>query len=93
MAHKNKKCRTNPFCVEPAECVRLSNVGDKTNPFFMRCPDIQEAILLNLFCDWCGRIAQGPINPFEYEQDGVTWVEATCTRCSKQVKIDVRDVP
>jgi len=65
----------------------------QTGPFYKRSPDIQEAILMNILCDWCGRLAQCPINPIEFEKDGITWVEATCIRCGKQAKIDVRDVP
>jgi hypothetical protein len=62
--------------------------------FSERHPDSQEAILFNIFCDVCGKVAAGPLPSIdEYEEDRHIFVEATCAKCNQRVRIDLADVP
>ncbi|MAT68106.1 MAG: hypothetical protein CMJ58_01130 [Planctomycetaceae bacterium] len=66
--------------------------GDKES-FHLRAPGEQEAILANLFCERCRRLALAPQDFVEIENDGVVVVEATCMRCESRVRLALDDIP
>ena len=72
----------------------MSNASDSpSNAFHDRSAEEQEAILLNLLCRTCHKLASGPIDPKEVIIDGEQWVVAKCAKCGNLSSIRVADVP
>jgi hypothetical protein len=67
--------------------------SDGDGGFSQRPSSEQEAILLNIYCEVCRRVAKTPYRPIEiHEQDRIT-VEATCFRCGNRVRVSLSDIP
>ena len=51
----------------------------------------QEWLLRNTWCDACRKADLGMIEPIEYEEDGVVFVEGKCSVCGTAVRSSITE--
>jgi len=50
----------------------------------------QEMLIAETWCDYCGAHDLGLLDPYEFEVNGVVYLEGRCARCEREVVREIR---
>lgn len=59
--------------------------------FYARTPEDQEAFLTQTWCNSCLEMDLGMVEPVEFEQEGVIFIQGKCAKCGDVVTTEIAD--
>ncbi len=59
--------------------------------FFARDEEEQKAFLEQTWCDNCMEVNLGMVDPVEYEQNEIVFIEGKCKRCGNVILTELTD--